>query len=122
MNTRERIPIITFLACVLFFTFFSIPSYTADAAGTGETPSGIPCNRLEQEIDSYVNSQIGQSTPGAAVVVTKGDKIIFSKGYGYADIGKRTPVDPAGTVFAYGSINKAFVLLLANWNFFHLTP
>jgi CubicO group peptidase (beta-lactamase class C family) len=54
--------------------------------------------------------------------VTRGGKIIFSKGYGYADIGKRTPVDPAATVFASGSINKAFVLLLANWNFFHLTP
>lgn len=76
---------------------------------TEATPSGIPYNRLEQEVDNYVNSHIGKSTPGAAVVVTKGNEIIFSKGYGYADIDRKTSVDPSSTVFAYGSMNKAFV-------------
>ncbi|MDD4347193.1 MAG: serine hydrolase [Desulfitobacteriaceae bacterium] len=39
---------------------------------------------------------IGKTSPGAAVVLVKGGKIIFSKGYGYADLEKGTMVDAAG--------------------------
>ncbi|RCX21582.1 CubicO group peptidase (beta-lactamase class C family) [Fontibacillus phaseoli] len=109
MNTRIRNPIFAFLISIMLFIVFSVPAYAADTTNIGKTPSGIPYDRLEQEIDGYVNSHIGKSTPGAAIVVTKGDKVIFSKGYGYANIEKKTAVDPASTVFAYGSINKAFV-------------
>ncbi|MGG3307062.1 hypothetical protein ABER23_06515 [Paenibacillus lautus] len=89
MNTRMRNPIFGFLISVLLLIVFSVPTYAADTTYVGETPSGIPYDRLEQEIDSYVNSHIGKSTPGAAIVVTKGDKVIFSKGYGYANIEKK---------------------------------
>lgn len=73
------------------------------------TPSGISSEHLEAEIDLFVNPLIGQSTPGAAIVITKDDRIVFSKGYGYANLDQQTPVDPARTVFAYGSISKLFV-------------
>ncbi|WP_334073232.1 MULTISPECIES: serine hydrolase domain-containing protein [Paenibacillus] len=109
MNMRIRKPAFVFLISVLLFTVLSVRAYAANTAATGETPSGIPYSRLGEEIDSFVNSHIGKSTPGAAVVVTKGDKIIFSKGYGYADMKRKAAVDPSATVFAYGSINKAFV-------------
>lgn len=109
MSTGMRKPLFTLLISVLLFTVFLVPASAADTTQTGATPSGVPYNRLEREIDAYVNSYIGKSTPGAAVVVTKGDRIIFSKGYGYADLERKTAVDPAATVFAYGSINKAFV-------------
>ncbi|MEN1990442.1 serine hydrolase [Paenibacillus hubeiensis] len=102
-------PVILFGMCVILFFNFSLPAHAATKMETEATPSGIPYNRLEQEVDNYVNSHIGKSTPGAAVVVTKGNEIIFSKGYGYADIDRKTSVDPSSTVFAYGSMNKAFV-------------
>lgn len=102
-------PVILFCMCVILFFNFSLPAHATTKMETEATPSGIPYNRLEQEVDNYVNSHIGKSTPGAAVVVTKGNEIIFSKGYGYADIDRKTSVDPSSTVFAYGSINKAFV-------------
>lgn len=108
MNTKILNKIIAFLMSALIFTAFSIPAY-AEEASSDRTPSGILYNQLEQEIDNFVNPYIGKSTPGAAVVVTKGDKIIFSKGYGYANIEKQIPVDPADTIFGYGSINKLFV-------------
>ncbi|MGC5772682.1 serine hydrolase domain-containing protein [Paenibacillus pabuli] len=98
-----------FCISVCLLSQFSVPAYAADQIETGETPSGIPYNRLGQEIDNYVNSHIGKSTPGAAVVITRGDKIVFSKGYGYANMERKSAVDPASTVFAFGSINKAFV-------------
>lgn len=45
---------------------------------------------------------------GAGVVVVKDGKIIFSKGYGYANIDKRTPVNPDRTLFRPGSVSKLF--------------
>lgn len=74
-----------------------------------QAPSGIPFVELESQIDALVNEHIGQSTPGAAVVVVHNGEIIFSRGYGYADIDKQIPVDPAVTIFEHGSISKLFV-------------
>ena len=73
------------------------------------TPSGIPLSEIESRIDAVVAKHILQSTPGAAIAVIKDGEIIFSKGYGYADIENQTPVDPASTIFEYGSIGKTFV-------------
>lgn len=73
------------------------------------TPSGVPLQNLEKEIDKFISPFVGKSVPGAAIVVTKNNKIIFSKGYGYGNIADKTAVDPANTIFEYGSINKTFV-------------
>ena len=43
---------------------------------------------------------------GAVVTVVKDGEIIAAKGYGYADVGKRTPVNPASTLFRPGSVSK----------------
>ncbi|MGC2244586.1 MAG: serine hydrolase domain-containing protein, partial [Candidatus Aquilonibacter sp.] len=45
---------------------------------------------------------------GAVVVVVKDGKVIFSQGYGYADLAKRTPVIPDLTMFRPGSVSKLF--------------
>ncbi len=46
--------------------------------------------------------------PGAVVTVVKDGKVLANKGYGYADIAKRKPVDPDTTLFRIGSISKLF--------------
>jgi CubicO group peptidase (beta-lactamase class C family) len=46
--------------------------------------------------------------PGAAFVLVKDGKVVFSKGYGYADLKKQTPVVPGQTVFRVGSVSKLF--------------
>jgi CubicO group peptidase (beta-lactamase class C family) len=45
---------------------------------------------------------------GAVVVVVKDGQILVSKGYGYADVAARKPVDPATTLFRPGSVSKLF--------------
>ncbi|MDN5780817.1 MAG: beta-lactamase family protein [Luteimonas sp.] len=45
---------------------------------------------------------------GAVVVVVKDGQVLLQKGYGYADLAKHTPVDPANTLFRPGSISKLF--------------
>jgi CubicO group peptidase (beta-lactamase class C family) len=46
--------------------------------------------------------------PGAVLVVVKDGKILFAKGYGYADVKTKRPVDPATTIFRPGSVSKLF--------------
>ncbi|MGN6374782.1 MAG: serine hydrolase domain-containing protein [Sphingomonas sp.] len=45
---------------------------------------------------------------GAVVVVVKDGQILTQRGFGYADIKTRQPVDPAQTMFRPGSISKLF--------------
>src|SRR5215208_4385899 len=45
---------------------------------------------------------------GAAVSVVKDGKLFFAKGYGYADLENKVPVDPEQTNFRTGSIAKLF--------------
>ena len=45
---------------------------------------------------------------GAVVVVVKDGQVLLQSGYGYADVEKRTPVDPETTLFRPGSVSKLF--------------
>ena len=44
--------------------------------------------------------------PGAVVTIVKDGQVLAAKGYGYADIARRRPVDPATTLFRPGSVSK----------------
>lgn len=45
---------------------------------------------------------------GATVLVMKDGNIVFEKGYGFADLKSKKPVDPANTMFRIASISKLF--------------
>jgi CubicO group peptidase (beta-lactamase class C family) len=45
---------------------------------------------------------------GASVMVMQGGQVLLRKGYGYADLKSRKPVDPAATIFRLASISKLF--------------
>src|SRR5205823_12147366 len=45
---------------------------------------------------------------GAVISMVKDGKLLFAKGYGFADVAKRTPVFPDNTLFRPGSISKLF--------------
>lgn len=60
-------------------------------------------------IDGIVPLQLAKyDIAGAVVVVVKDGKILFEKGYGYADVKTKRPVTPSGTLFRVGSISKLF--------------
>jgi len=75
----------------------------------GMTPTGIPLSEVGDRLDALVAEYMNESTPGAAITIVKDGEIVFSRGYGYADTQRRIPVDPAATVFEYGSIGKLFI-------------
>jgi CubicO group peptidase (beta-lactamase class C family) len=45
---------------------------------------------------------------GATLAVVKDGEIFFTKGYGYADVKEKKPVDPEKTLFRPGSVSKLF--------------
>jgi len=67
---------------------------------------------LEAFLDPIFAERMEKShIPGAVISVVKDGKIIFTKGYGVADIEKKTPVVPDQTIFRIGSITKVFTAL-----------
>lgn len=61
-----------------------------------------------KHLDSYFQKSIDEwEIPGMAIAITTKDTIVFSKGYGYANIKNKQKVD-ANTLFAVASNSKAF--------------
>lgn len=65
------------------------------------------------DVESWSDATFGPALQahrysGLVIAVVQGDRVLFSKGYGYADYEARTPVDPAVTRFRIGSISKTF--------------
>jgi len=67
-------------------------------------------------IDSLFQSLYPSNEPGVAVLIMKGDSIVFDKGYGIADMEKMTKID-GNTFFNIASVSKQFaavaVMMLA---------
>lgn len=62
----------------------------------------------ESSIDLFVETQLEKShSPGAAVVIVRGDEVVYSKGFGLADFEQDIPVTNS-TLFELGSTTKAF--------------
>jgi len=97
-----------FLSFVL--SFLLLTSVTVHAA-EATAPTGVPLSEIESHIDEIVANYMQQFTPGFAIAVVKDGEIIFSQGYGYADIARQIPVDPAATVFELASLSKMFVFV-----------
>jgi CubicO group peptidase (beta-lactamase class C family) len=64
---------------------------------------------VEAFLDGIVPLQLKRSDiAGATVAVVKDGKLLFAKGYGYADVQKKQPVSADETLFRPGSISKLF--------------
>lgn len=64
---------------------------------------------LPEFIDGVMAQQIAtREVAGAVVTVVSGGKVIFTKGYGYADVDRKIPVDGEKTLFRPGSVSKLF--------------
>jgi len=76
------------------------------AASTGHPLEGAD---LEAFFDGIVPLQLERSdVAGASVLVMKDGQTLLRKGYGYADVERKTPVDPVATAFRLASISKLF--------------
>jgi len=88
----------------------TIPAKSAPspAAASSDTHA-LTADDLAAFSDSILPFQLKQENiAGAVIIVVKDGNILFQKGYGYANVAKKTPVTPDGTLFRPGSISKLF--------------
>lgn len=92
------------LLSVLMFCF--APS---DIAGepTDVPVTGAPPPRELHGLDSSIKQLVSKwNVPGAAVAVMRGGRLIFSRGYGYADLDDYEIIDPHRSLFRIASVSK----------------
>jgi CubicO group peptidase (beta-lactamase class C family) len=81
----------------------------APEAATGKPGNLSDPADLEAFFDGVLGVQLeSRHIAGAVVAVVVGDRVVFRKGYGYADIDARQKVDPDKTLFRIASITKLF--------------
>lgn len=96
-----------FSAFSLLFNSFGLAQLKQSRAGLGDDQINI--KDLESLVDPIFSGQMEKlHIPGAVISIVKDGRIIFTKGYGVADIEKKTPVIPDQTIFRIGSITKVF--------------
>ena len=66
-----------------------------------------------QDLDAWLDGIMpyalaSNDIAGAAIVVVRGGEVITKRGWGFADVAARRPVDPDRTVFRTGSVGKLF--------------
>ncbi len=75
------------------------------------TPGSAAHSLTRADVDAWLDGYLPYALragdiPGAVVVVVKDGTILTARGFGFADLAKRTPVDPAKTLFRPGSVSK----------------
>jgi CubicO group peptidase (beta-lactamase class C family) len=94
-----------------------VPETLAPATAGGETaastvpaePAGAELTKTDVDawLDGFMPYAIESGDiAGAVVVVVKDGQVLTQRGFGYADLDKRTPVDPETTLFRTGSVSK----------------
>jgi CubicO group peptidase (beta-lactamase class C family) len=86
------------------------PTGAVQAAATlPGTPHEMTADDLSTFLDGMVPYMIQRGDiAGGVISVVKDGKLLFARGYGYADLKARTPVSPENTLFRPGSTSKLF--------------
>ncbi|HZG33494.1 MAG TPA: serine hydrolase domain-containing protein, partial [Sphingopyxis sp.] len=85
----------------------------AGAAAAAPTLPGAAAALTKADVDGWLDGFLPFALErgdlaGAVVVVVKDGQVLTQRGFGYADAARRTPVDPARTLFRPGSVSKLF--------------
>jgi CubicO group peptidase (beta-lactamase class C family) len=80
---------------------------SAAAAGSATTAKVLSADDVNAWLDGYMPFAMATGDlAGAVVTVVKDGEILTERGFGYANVEKRTPVDPKLTLFRPGSVSK----------------
>lgn len=86
------------ISCVLLLLLLSVPM---PVIALGQKPDF-------SELEKVILQEMQETdTPGLAIAIISGDRVVFAKGFGVANIETQVPVTP-DTLFQIGSITKTF--------------
>ena len=91
------------------FVALAVAGTSATAGHARSGPANAPLTDLDSFVDGVMAQQIAsREVAGAVVTVVADGKMLFSRGYGMADIDKNGAVDGLTTLVRPGSISKMF--------------
>jgi CubicO group peptidase (beta-lactamase class C family) len=93
-------------------TGFCWSSAQAESLPSSAPADSHPLNHddVQTWLDGFVpNALKNEDIAGAIVLVIKDGQVLIQKGYGYADLSTKRPMDPVRTVVGIGSVSKLFV-------------
>lgn len=108
---RQNASFLAILLMMITIAGCSQPPTPAESAG----PAAPPALRSlsPEDLDAFIARTVtDQKAIGVTVGVMHDGKVIFSKGYGLANVERKTPVTP-DTIFAIGSVTKQFTCTIA---------
>jgi D-alanyl-D-alanine carboxypeptidase len=77
-------------------------------AGAQPVPSHVFTLDMSSRIDRLAQAEVqGNHTPGIAIGVVEDGRLVYARGFGYANVARRTRVDP-GTQFYLGAVSAQF--------------
>jgi len=114
MNTKYFFSSLMFLMALLLSVAAPASAQAGGVAAGEELPVSLnqaqgpnDAGEMEAFMDELFARQMEENhIAGAAVAVVKDGQLFFSKGYGYADVENKIPVDPERTIFHVGSVGK----------------
>ena len=87
-------------------------SLLGPAVLTAQRATGFDRVELARVVAAVVDSSLAaEHIPGAAVIVVHDGAVVVSRGFGFANLERRVPVNPATTLFRIGSISKVLTSL-----------
>lgn len=102
-----------FIMYVLFalFLLLILPNLLSAAEKQAPIQKSIKLNMNTIELQAFIDSLIQQKMeehhiPGVQFILVKDGEVFFAKGYGYADLENKIPVDPERTLYRICSIAK----------------
>ncbi|NYT43195.1 serine hydrolase [Sphingomonas sp. R-74633] len=112
------------LAAGLLGIAISVPAFTqapapltpvpqTNAPSTPATRPAVAPNLTKADADAWLDGFMPYAlargdVAGAVVVIVKDGQVVTQRGFGYSDVAKRKPVDPATTLFRPGSTSKLY--------------
>ena len=82
-------------------------------AGSSDPPASVEAGAGNPAIDAIFAAWDEPGSPGCALAVARDGDLIYSRGYGYANLDYDIPITPQ-TVFDVASVTKQFVAAVAN--------
>ena len=103
LSNNHRSPQLTRRRFLAVSGFFAVAPF-ALAADAGSTPEPEAFASFDRAVTDFMRAR---KIPGGSLAVVKDRRLVYAKGYGWADRDKQLPVQP-DTLFRIASISKSF--------------